>query len=243
MTEKGLSLLCPGALVESGRIALLRLLPAAERCPSGGQCRSCRNRSATTSVFEGGGDREGPVAPCPGALVHRPGEKGAHCPSHASSPYCLEIQSRGRGLPFCEVWMCHPAGPLDVIFEGSEKCSRGDWRRRARRSEPVLGRRWPFLGEACRWGPSHASRHPSLVPSKLKVAAERCPSGAEVGTCVAPRNGCRNRSATTSVFDGGGGDREGPVAPLSWGPRAPSWAERAHCPSHASRLPRSLFLI
>ena len=21
---------------------------------------------------------------CPGALVHRPGEKGAHCPSHAS---------------------------------------------------------------------------------------------------------------------------------------------------------------
>ena len=37
-------------------------------------------------------------------------------------------------------------------------------------------------------------------------------------------------------FRGGGGDREGPVAPLSWGPRAPSWA----FPSHASRGP-SLF--
>ena len=85
---------------ESGRIALLtpldsparsleiesrgRVLPFWGR--GGDVCRpwGCRNRSATISVFEGGGDREGPVAHLSGAVVHRPGEKGAVGPSHAS---------------------------------------------------------------------------------------------------------------------------------------------------------------
>ena len=94
-------------------------------------------------------------------------------------------------------------------------------------------------GEACRRPFSRLStRH--LVPSKMKVAAECCPSGAEVGTCVAPQNRCRNRSATTSVFEGGGGDREGPVAPLSWGPRARFWACGTDGPSQGTRLTRSL---
>ena len=175
----------------------------------------------------------------PGAVLHRPGEKGAVGPSHPSRlARSLPRKRKSRQSAAVLGPRCGRVpltGTSDGIAPRRFSFSRGRTGKglTLTRSGALVHRSW--AGRAV--GPSQRSTHP-LAPSKLKVAAERCPSGAEVGTCVAPWNGCRNRSATTSVFEGGG-DREGPVAPLSWGSPAPSWGEGAVGPSHASRLPRS----
>ena len=83
-------------------------------------------------------------------------------------------------------------------------------------------------------GPSQWSTS-LLDPSKTKVAAERCRSGAEVWTCPPDRNERRNRSPTIFIFEGS--DGEGTDARPLWGPRARFWAGRADGPSQRSTQP------
>ena len=64
------------------------------------------------------------------------------------------------------------------------------------------GPRAPSWGEAGGRPFSRLST-PPLVPSKLKVAAERCPSGAEVGTCVTLGTSVGIAPPRFSVFEGG----------------------------------------
>ena len=124
MTEKGPSLLCPGALVhlpgESGRIALLTPLDSPARSlenesrgralpfwgRGGDVCRSSERVSESIRHdfgFRGGEVTEkGPSLLCPGALVHLPGQSGriALLTPLDSPARSLEIESRGRALPF-----------------------------------------------------------------------------------------------------------------------------------------------
>ena len=220
--------------------------------------RACRALKRLWDGFSRGESGEGPDA----HLSWGDALPGGSVPSALLTPLdtparSLENESRGRVLPFwgrggdvcgtrCSIRNEVSEGPVDPPRLRFSRAPRGGDREGPVAPlswglPPVLGPSCTFLGRAGALPFSRLSTPPlSRLPSKLKVAAERCPSGAEVGTCVAPRNGCRNRSATTSVFEGGG-DREGPVAPLSWGPRARSCPERGI--ALLTRLPRSLFLI
>ena len=117
--------------------------------------------------------------------------------------------------------------PTIFIFEGSDGEGTD--------AHPLWGARARFwAGRAD--GPSQGSTHP-LAPSKTKVAAERCCSGAEVWTCPPDRNERRNRSPTIFIFEGS--DGEGTDAHPLWGPRA-LYGQAARTALLRARLNRSL---
>ena len=244
MTEKGLSLTSPGALVhrpgQKGAVGpshasrLPRSLPRKRKSRQSAAVLGPRwGRVPLTGTSDGiaprrfsfsrGRTGKGLTLTRSGALVHVSGQAVRPRPFSRALPFSRlsthplfpsKTKVAAERCPSgAEVGTCVAPGTVAIdpprlsIFGGGEG------------EGPVAHLSWgspaPSWGEAGGRPFSRLSTRP-VVPSKLKVAAERCPSGAEVGTCVAPRNGCRNRSATTSVFEGGEG--EGPVAHLSWGP-------------------------
>ena len=247
MTEKGPSLLCPGALVhlpgESGRIALLTPLDTPARSleiesrgralpfwgRGGDVCRSSERVSESIRHdfgFRGGEVTEkGPSLLCPGALVHLPGESGriALLTPLDSPARSLENENGGGVLPFRGRGGDMSPSPGQVTStlrrDFGFRGGGGD------REGPVAHLSWgsgaPSWGEGGGRPFSPLSTHP-LAPSKTKVAAERCRSGREVWMCPPDWNKRRNRSLTISIFEGSGG--EGTDAHLLWGPRAPSSA-------------------
>ena len=130
------------------------------------------------------------------------------------------------------MWTCPPdrnerrnRSPTIFIFEGSDGEGTD--------ARPLWGPRARFwAGRAD--GPSQRST-PPLAPSKTKVAAERCRSGAEVWTCPPDWDERRNRSPTIFIFEGS--DGEGTDAHPLWGARARFWAGRADGPSQGSTHP------
>ena len=104
------------------------------------------------------------------------------------------------------------------IVPQQSSISRGSHREGAD-AHPLWGPRVMFLGRAVRTallGARRSSTHP-LAPSKTKVAAERCRSGTELGTCPPDWNERRNRSPTIFIFEGS--DGEGTDARPLWDPR------------------------
>ena len=194
-----------------------------------------RNRSPTIFIFEGsdgeGTDAHplwGPRARFWAGRADGPSQRSTHPLVPSKTKVAAERCRSGA-----EVWTCPPdrnerrnRSPTIFIFEGSDGEGTD--------AHPLWGPRARFwAGRAD--GPSQRSTHP-LVPSKTKVAAERCRSGAEVWTCPPDRNERRNRSPTIFIFEGS--DGEGTDAHPLWGPRARFWAGRADGPSQRS-TPRS----
>ena len=216
---------------------------AAERCRSGAEVWTCppdrnerRNRSPTIFIFEGsdgeGTDAHplwGPRARFWAGRADGPSQRSTHPLVPSKTKVAAERCRSGA-----EVWTCPPdrnerrnRSPTIFIFEGSDGEGTD--------AHPLWGPRARFwAGRAD--GPSQRSTHP-LAPSKTKVAAERCRSGAEVWTCPPDRNERRNRSPTIFIFEGS--DGEGTDAHPLWGARARFWAGRADGPSQG-RLTRSL---
>ena len=214
---------------------------AAERCRSGAEVWTCppdrnerRNRSPTIFIFEGS-DGEGTDARPLWGPRARFWAGRADGPSQRSSrplaPSKRKVAAE-RCRSGAEVWMCPPdrnerrnRSPTIFIFEGSDGEGTD--------ARPLWGPRARFwAGRAD--GPSQRSTQP-LAPSKTKVAAERCRSGAEVSTCPPDRNERRNRSPTIFIFEGS--DGEGTDGRPLWGPRARFWAGRADGPSQRSTRP------
>ena len=274
MTEKGPSLLCPGALVhvpgQSGRGPLpFSLLSTPPLVPS--KMKMAARIVSTPPLvpspsrplgprwghvpLTGAGDVNAPPRfrfsrgqsgevtekglslTSPGAVVHRPGEKGAVGPSHPSRLSPPLAPAKTKVAAECcrsgaEVWTCPPdwderrnRSPTIFIFEGSDGEGTD--------AHPLWGARARFwAGRAD--GPSQGSTHP-LAPAKTKVAAERCRSGAEVWTCPPDWDERRNRSPTIFIFEGS--DGEGTDAHPLWGARARFWAGRADGPSQGSTHP------
>ena len=193
-----------------------------------------RNRSPTIFIFEGsdgeGTDARplwGPRARFWAGRADGPSQRSTHPLVPSKTKVAAERCRSGA-----EVWTCPPdrnerrnRSPTIFIFEGSDGEGTD--------AHPLWGPRARFwAGRAD--GPSQRSTHP-LVPSKTKVAAERCRSGAEVWTCPPDRNERRNRSPTIFIFEGS--DGEGTDAHPLWGPRARFWAGRADGPSQRSSRP------
>ena len=218
---------------------------AAERCRSGAEVWTCppdrnerRNRSPTIFIFEGsdgeGTDAHplwGPRARFWAGRADGPSQRSTHPLVPSKTKVAAERCRSGA-----EVWTCPPdrnerrnRSPTIFIFEGSDGEGTD--------AHPLWGPRARFwAGRAD--GPSQRSSRP-LAPSKTKVAAERCRSGAEVWTCPPDRNERRNRSPTIFIFEGS--DGEGTDAHPLWGPRARFWAGRVDGPSQwSTNLARSL---
>ena len=214
---------------------------AAERCRSGAEVWTCppdrnerRNRSPTIFIFEGS-DGEGTDARPLWGPRARFWAGRADGPSQRSTQPLAPSKTKvaaERCRSGAEVWTCPPdwderrnRSPTIFIFEGSDGEGTD--------AHPLWGPRARFwAGRAD--GPSQRSTQP-LAPSKTKVAAERCRSGAEVWTCPPDRNERRNRSPTIFIFEGS--DGEGTDARPLWGPRARFWAGRADGPSQRSTRP------
>ena len=214
---------------------------AAERCRSGAEVWTCppdrnerRNRSPTIFIFEGsdgeGTDAHplwGPRARFWAGRADGPSQRSTHPLAPSKTKVAAERCRSGA-----EVWTCPPdrnerrnRSPTIFIFEGSDGEGTD--------AHPLWGARARFWAGRVD-GPSQWSTN-LLAPSKTKVAAERCRSGAEVWTCPPDRNERRNRSPTIFIFEGS--DGEGTDARPLWGPRARFWAGRADGPSQGSTRP------
>ena len=214
---------------------------AAERCRSGAEVWTCppdrnerRNRSPTIFIFEGsdgeGTDAHplwGPRARFWAGRADGPSQRSTRPLAPSKTKVAAERCRSGA-----EVWTCPPdrnerrnRSPTIFIFEGSDGEGTD--------AHPLWGARARFWAGRVD-GPSQWSTNP-LAPSKTKVAAERCRSGAEVWTCPPDRNERRNRSPTIFIFEGS--DGEGTDAHPLWGPRARFWAGRADGPSQGSTHP------
>ena len=81
---------------------------------------------------------------------------------------------------------------------------------------------WPWGDSGSSWaGRAEGSSH--LAPLKIKVTAELCDSGDEVGTCSPARN--KQRLGSDSKFFFEGKSEEGPLLPCS--------GAALHCPCRA----------
>ena len=191
----------------------------------------------------GGTGGEGLTLTCPGETLALP---GGSVPSALLTPLdspgrSLEIESRGRALPFRGRGgdMCRSSERVSQSIRHDFRFSRG-----GEGEGPVAHLSWgspaPSWGEGGGQPFSRLSTRP-VVASKFKVAAEGCRSGTEVWMCHPDWNERRNRSMTIFIFEGS--DGEGTDAHLLWGPRAPSSAGlggRPFSAPDAARLAHSL---
>ena len=261
-TGKGLTLTRSGALVhvsgQAARTALLRarltrslprkrksrqsaavLGPRCGRVPQTGTSDGIAPRRFS---FSRGRTGKGLTLTCSGALVHRTRQDWADGPSQRSmrldSPArSLENRKWQQSAAVQGLRWGRPQNPRchRVNAHKTDSISRGRTGKGAD-ARPLWGRRARFwAGRAD--GPSQGSTRP-LAPSKTKVAAERCRSGNELGTCPPDWNERRNRSPTVFIFEGSGG--EGTDARPLWDPRGTFLGRAVRIALLGARLPRSL---